>query len=85
MVGHEKDRLWPTTGKGGFLHPYQEAPDAERRLLAGAKPAFDEFLVLRYKATNEPPYPFEWVNYGETQRDYSAALARISATYHQRF
>src|SRR6266852_6259614 len=58
-VGYEGDRPFPTTGKGGFLHPYQEAPEAERRLRAEAAPLYDEFLVLCYRATNGPPYPFE--------------------------
>jgi hypothetical protein len=84
-TGYEGDRPWPTTGKGGFLHPFQEAPEAERRLRAEAQPAFDEFLVLRFKATNAPPYPFEWLNYNETRMDYAAALSRISARYQQRF
>jgi hypothetical protein len=84
-VGYEGDRPFPTTGKAGFLHPFQEAPEAERRLLAEAAPEFDELLVLRFKATNAPPYPFEWADYKETRLDYAAALARISARYQQRF
>ena len=52
---------------------------------AEAQPEFDEFLVLRFKATNAPPYPFEWVNYNDTRMDYAAALSRISARYQQRF
>src|SRR6266481_110985 len=70
-VGYEGDRPFPTTGKQGFLHPFQEAPEAERRLRAEAAPEFDEFLVLRFKATNAPPYPFEWVNYNEMRLDYA--------------
>lgn len=46
---------------------------------------FDEFLVFRFKATNLPPYSFEWVSYEDTRLDYGAALARISARYQQRF
>lgn len=84
-VGYEGDRPFPTTGRQGFLHPYQEAPEAERRLRALAAPDFDEFIVLRFKATNAPPYPFEWINYDETRLDYAAALSRISARYQQRF
>jgi hypothetical protein len=84
-VGYEGDRPFPTTGKQGFLHPYQEAPEAERRLKATAAPDFDEFLVRRFKASNVPPYPFEWANYNETRLDYAAALSRISARYQQRF
>ena len=84
-VGYEGDRPFPTTGRQGFLHPFQEASEAERRLRAEAAPEFDEFLVLRFKATNAPPHPFEWVNYNETRLDYAAALSRISARYQQRF
>ncbi len=84
-VGYEGDRPFPTTGSDGFLHPYQEAPEAERRLRAEAAPDFDEFLILRFKATNEPPYPFDWDAYNETRLDYAAALSRISARYQQRF
>ena len=85
MTSYEGDRPWPTTGAGGFLHPLQEAPEAERRLRAVAQPEFDEFLVLRFKATNTPPYLFEWVNYKDTRLDYAAALSRVSARYQQRF
>jgi hypothetical protein len=85
MIGYEGDRPFPTTGKQGFLHPFQEAAEAERRLRSEAAPDFDEFLVLRFKATNAPPYPFDWVNYNETRLDYAAALSRIGARYQQRF
>lgn len=84
-VGYEGDRAYPTTGQGGFLHPRQEAEEAENRLLQQAKPAFDEFLVLRFRATNQPPYPFEWVDYEGTRLDYAAVLARISSEYQSRF
>jgi hypothetical protein len=84
-VGYEGDRPFPTTGRAGFLHPYQEAPEAEWRLRSEAAPEFDEFLVLPFQATNAPPYPFEWLNYDETRLDYAAALTRISARYQQRF
>ncbi len=84
-VGYEGDRPFPTTGKGGFKHPVQEAAETERRLRTFAAPDFDEFLILRFKATNVQPYPFEWANYNETRLDYAAALSRISARYQQRF
>jgi hypothetical protein len=84
-VGYEGDRAFPTTGKSGFPHPYQEAPEAERRLRAEAAQEFDEFVVLLFKATNAPPYLFEWSNYDETRLDYAAALSRIGAKYQQRF
>jgi hypothetical protein len=68
MVGHEGGRQFPTTGRQGYLHPFQEAPAAERRLLSDAVREFDEFLILRFRATNATPYPFEWVSYRETVR-----------------
>lgn len=85
VVGYEGDRAIATTGKGGYLHPYQEAARAESRLRAESTLGFDELIILRFKATNVEPYPFEWVNYNETRLDYAAALARISARYQQRF
>ncbi|MGP0072942.1 MAG: hypothetical protein ACLPWF_13540 [Bryobacteraceae bacterium] len=84
-IGYEGNRPFPTTGKDGFLHPAQEAPEAARRLQALAAPEFDEFLILRFKATNAAPYPFEWADFNETRLDYAAALSRISARYQQRF
>ena len=84
-VGYEGDRATPTTGKDGYLHPIQEATEAERRLRADAAPSFDEFVVLQYRATNESPFPFEWVDYNATRQDYGAALARISREYQKRF
>jgi hypothetical protein len=84
-VGYEKDRITPTTGRGGFPHPIQEAGEAERRLRIDAAPAFDEFVVLQYRATNEAPFPFEWVDYDVTRQEYGAALARISREYQARF
>jgi hypothetical protein len=83
-IGYEGDREYRTDG-GKYLHPNQEAAEAEARLSAEATPKFDEFIFLRYKATNDPPYPFEWVNYVETFQDYGAVLTRISRTYDTRF
>jgi hypothetical protein len=85
VIGYEGDRQFPTTGRGGFPHPIQEAPEAERRLREQAQPAFDEFLVLRYRATNAAPFPFEWVDYNAARLDYAAALSRIASRYQQRF
>lgn len=41
-------------------------------------PAFDELLVLRFRATNVRPYPFEWVDAREATQLYGAALLRLS-------
>jgi len=84
-IGYEGDRATRTTGRGSFPHPIQEAREAERRLRTDAAPEFDAFIVLRYRATNEDPFPFEWVDYDETRQDYAAALARISRDYQERF
>jgi hypothetical protein len=83
-VSFEGRRKWPTTGKTGYLHPIQEAAEAERRLLEQAAPAYNEFLVLRFRATNTPPYPFEWTNPDETRLNYAAALTRISSIFQKR-
>lgn len=84
-TSYEGDRAFRTTGKDGYLHPIHEAAAAETWLLKEAKPAFDEFLILRFAATNSPPFPFSWVNYQDTRLDYAAALTRISSKYQQRF
>ena len=83
-VSFEGERPWPTTGKGGYLHPIQEAADAESRLREHAAPLYNEFLVLRYKATNEAPFPFEWVDFRETRLNYAALLTRISSALQQK-
>lgn len=79
-TGYEGTRSFTTDGKI-HKHPIQEAAAAEARLLQHAAPAFDEFIILRFKATNEPPFQFSWVNPKATQMDYGAALARISQRY----
>lgn len=83
-VSYEGDRIWRTDGTK-HKHPFQEAGEAEARLVEDAKMKFDEFIFLRYRATNEPPYPFEWVNFIGTHQDYGAALTRISRGYDTRF
>ncbi len=77
---YEGDRAFKTDGRK-YKHPAAEAADAESRLLRDAKPAFDEFLVLRFSATNEPPFSFSWSNERATALDYGAILARVSQQY----
>jgi hypothetical protein len=84
-TSYEGDKSYTTTGHDGYLHPIQEASAAEHRLIADAKPAFDEFLILRYKAANAPPFPFSWLDYPNTRLDYAAILTRVSSKYQQRF
>lgn len=83
-VGYEGERAFRTDGRGN-RHPYQEAPEAEKRLIADAAPHFDEFIILHYSATNEPPYPFSWVNLTFTSQNYGSSLLRISREYDRRF
>ncbi|MGH2500242.1 MAG: hypothetical protein ACRDF0_09165, partial [Candidatus Limnocylindria bacterium] len=83
-VGYEGDRRYATDGRKN-KHPFQEAAEAERRLIDHAAPAFGEFLVLRFRATNAAPFPFEWVDESRAQREYGALLTRISREYGRRF
>lgn len=83
-TSYEKERTWPTNGKN-HRHPIQEAADAESRLMSRAAPAFDEFLVLRFRARNEPPFSFEWLDEAKTALDYGAILTRILRKYEARF
>jgi hypothetical protein len=84
-TSHEGSRKFTTDGGASYRHPIQEAAVAERRLLADCKPSFDHFIVLSFRATNEPPYPFEWVDPVGVARDYGAMLTRISREYDSRF
>jgi hypothetical protein len=81
----EGTRNFPTDGTARFRHPSQEASEAIKRLEALARPAFNEFLVLRFAATNVEPFPFSWINEQETLLQYSALLTRVSRLYDQRF
>jgi hypothetical protein len=83
-VGYEGDRAYRTDGKAN-RHPIQEAAEVERRLLANVREHYDEFVLLRYAATNESPFPFAWIDYQTTFHDYGAALVRIGRSYDQRF
>ncbi len=83
-TGYERDRAFTTDGKK-HKHPHQEAGEAEARLVAQAQPSFDEFLILRYGATNAAPYPFSWADLVATELDYGAILTRISREYDRRF
>jgi hypothetical protein len=82
-VSFEGRRKFPTDGKK-HKHPVQEAAEATSRLLEKASPAFSEFLVLKYRATNAKPFPFEWVDEQATRVEYAAMLARICAMYDRR-
>src|SRR5437773_9663662 len=80
----EGEKPWPTDGKK-HKHPIQEADEAGRRLSSRAAPSFDEFQTLRFRATNVAPFPFEWLDYEQTAKEYSALLVRVSREYDRRF
>ncbi len=83
-VSYEGKNNFPTNGKD-MKHPIQEAAEAERRLVEKVKPEFDEFIILRFKAWNDPPYNFQWVDQKQTEMDYGAVLTRIIRKYESRF
>jgi hypothetical protein len=81
-VSFEGARNYPTGLYGP--HPFLEAPEAERRLLASAEGCFDEFLILPFKAANEPPFLFAWRHERQTQDNYASVLARLLRSYGRR-
>lgn len=83
-VSFEGRKRWPTDGKK-YKHPIQEAAQAEQRLTDKARPGFDEFQILRFRATNARPFPFEWTDLSRTEMEYSSVLTRISREYDRRF
>jgi|SRR5579872_357455 len=80
----EGARAFPTDGRK-YKHPIQEADDAISRLTQLAAPNFDEFVILRFRATNVDPFPFSWVDDQSLVEQYSASLTRISRLYDRRF
>jgi hypothetical protein len=81
----EGDRTFTTTGTAKYRHPIQEADEAINRLRARAQPAFDEFLILEFEATNATPFPFRWRSEARLKREYASALSRILEQYELRF
>lgn len=82
------EELNPETGEIKRVyheHPTDEAAEAIKRLNEEVRPHYDEMIVLRYKATNEKPFPFKWVDLAATLRDYGTVLTKISREYEQRF
>lgn len=75
-TSYEGEREWPTDGHK-HKHPSQEAKDAERRVWQLTAPKFDEFQILRFQSTNVPPFPFAWIDFEQTAKEYSAMLVRL--------
>lgn len=80
----EGSRSYPTDGSSASPHPAQEGPKAEQRLRE-IESIFDEFLQIGFRATNEPPYPFELVAPTRVREAYGSILLRLSRTYDRRF
>ncbi len=83
-VSYEGQAVWATDGIR-HKHPIQEAEEAESRLHSRVASGFDEFLILRFRAINETPFAFQWVDERETKRTYGAVLTRILRKYDARF
>ncbi|MCB7129713.1 MAG: hypothetical protein J3T61_09280, partial [Candidatus Brocadiales bacterium] len=83
-TSYEGVRVYRTDGRK-YVHPIQEAGEAEKRLLEHVAPSFDEFLLLRFRAQNVEPYMFEWLDEREINMDYGAILTRVSREYDRRF
>lgn len=83
-TSYEGKRAWPTDGRK-YPHPSQEAAAAEQDLISRVGMHFDELVLLRFVANNTKPFAFSWVNQAQTEREYGAALVRISRTYETRF
>lgn len=81
-VSYEGERDYPTGRYGP--HPAQEAPEAERRLLADAEPCYREFLVLAFRASNRPPFDFQWVGADRLNDGYASILLRLVRAYERR-
>ena len=79
-TGYEGDRQYVAKSP-----PAREATDFANRIERIVSPHFHELLILKFKATNNPPFSFEWVNPTETVQLYGSALVRLSAEYDQRF
>ena len=84
-VSFEGVAEWPTTGKDGHRHPYQEAASVEAFIHQEFDSFVDDLLIMRFKATNYPPFVFEWLDGSGTAQDYGATLTRMARDYDSRF
>ena len=84
MVRHTKSETkvsandQPTAGN--HKHPIQEAAEAERRLISRAAEEFDEFQILRFRATNVAAFPFEWALWNRPRRNTALCLSAFRAS-----
>ncbi|HWP57337.1 MAG TPA: hypothetical protein VNL14_05580 [Candidatus Acidoferrales bacterium] len=85
-VNHESDYVGHE-GARSFRHALkaQESAKVEQKLRERLIDVYDELLLLSFRATNQPPYPFHWLNPIEVDVAYGAALTRVGAQYQSRF
>lgn len=79
-TGYEGERAFRTDGKG-HRHPAQEASSTRAWLKDKVASDYDELIFLDFGATNEHPFPFEWVDEQRTLMDYGSVLSRVGGRY----
>jgi hypothetical protein len=85
-INHESDYVG-FEGKVEWRHTLraQEPQVVAQRVREALVDKYDELLVLSFAATNQPPYPFTWLNAKKADLDYGAALTRLGIEYQRRF
>lgn len=78
-VSYEKDRAYKDPPRDG------EARETSARIINEIGDDYDELIIIPFKATNSPPYPFSLVNEKDTALDYGAVLTRLGAKYNKGF
>ena len=79
-ISYEGDRNIRRPALAAFCTPFRKRP-RRGRLFSPAAPSYDEFLILRFIATDQAPFTFSWVNAHKTNLDYGAVLARVSSRF----
>ena len=86
-INHESDYI-SREGRRPFKHKLREQEPTtvrEKLLRQLSEKKYDEILILEFRATNQKPYPFHWLDAGAVDLDYGAALTRIGERYQERF
>ncbi len=85
-VNHEANYVG-YEGSRAFRHELreQEPKTVIQRIKDQLLRRYDELLILQFRATNQRPYPFNWLDPRRVELDYGAALTRISELYQRRF
>ena len=85
-INHESDYVG-REGKRTFKHTLreQEPTTVREKISRDLGERYDEVLVLKFKATNQKPYPFRWLDPQAVDLDYGAALTRVGERYQERF